>query len=55
MQHIPNAEITAIEHTDVFGKKLYYLRITTSLGEHFINIGEKTYNKVKELTDITKI
>lgn len=46
-----NAHITAISHCDVFGKILYYLKIVTEFGEHFINIGQKTHDQVKALTE----
>lgn len=45
-------QVEAIEHKDVSGKSLYYLRITN--GEHkvIVNIGVGTYNKVKELEKV---
>lgn len=34
-------------------KKLYYLVVTTPKGSMTINVGEKTHEKVKNLTDVT--
>lgn len=52
-----NAEVTALKHADVRGKELMYLRIKGVTGkEMLINIGEKTYEGVKEiLEDVNKI
>lgn len=37
-------------------KKLYYLVVETAKGKMQINVGEKTHNQVKALTDVvTKI
>lgn len=40
---------TAFEHANVMGKKLQYLRITNGEKEVIINVGNKTYEGVKEL------
>lgn len=47
-----NAKITAIKHADVYGKILMYLKIETEKGTQMVNIGEKTFERVEELTTI---
>ena len=47
---------TASEVLGTAEKKLYYLVIETKKGKLTINVGEKTYKSVSELTEgITKI
>ena len=41
----------ALEHTDVHGKKLYYISIFNGYETHFINVGEKTFNKGKTMEE----
>lgn len=41
--------VTPIEHTDVRGSKLYYLKITNGTEEYLINVGTKTYDAVKKM------
>ncbi|AXH73242.1 MAG: hypothetical protein [Microviridae sp.] len=36
-------------------KQMYYLKIETEAGEALLNVGEKTYNKVKFITDENEI
>ena len=43
-------KVTALQHTDVRGKQLNYLRLTTETQELLLNVGEKTYNTVLEMT-----
>lgn len=50
-----NAMVSPIKHKDVYGKTLYYLKITTKEGETLINIGEKTYTRVLQLTQPSAI
>lgn len=38
-----------IVHSDIKGKKLYYVKISNGSLEHFINIGEKTYQAILDL------
>lgn len=58
----PNAQVTVTSVTqsanEVLGmkeKKLYYLIIETSTGKTQINVGEKTHDKVAELTNPTQL
>lgn len=48
-------KIEAIQHADVKGKILNYIKITN--GEHnvLINVGEKTYKSVKELAKVQEL
>lgn len=51
-----NIEVTTITQSsnELLGKKetnLYYLVITTETGKMTINVGEKTHNQVKQLTE----
>lgn len=43
--------VTAIEHSDVRGKKLLYIKIEDLL----INVGEKTFKEVQLLTGAIKV
>ena len=44
--------IEVLEHTDVRGKILHYMKVKNNKGNDvLINIGEKTYNTVKALTE----
>lgn len=45
----------ALQHEDVKGRKLLYIKVSN--GEHnvFINVGEKTFNSVKELEKVQKL
>lgn len=44
-----NTNVQAIEHSDVRGKKLWYLHIYNTNGEILINIGQKSYNTITNL------
>lgn len=42
---------TAIEHTDVRGNVLYYIKLKMGEKEHLINVGKKTHDAVKNLLE----
>lgn len=44
-------EFTAIEHTDVRGNVLYYLKLKNNNKELLVNVGKKTHDTVKEMTE----
>lgn len=47
---------TAIQHADVNGRILFYLKLEKKgLEPVMVNIGEKTYNKVKALNETTQL
>lgn len=59
MTNNANIQTTTITQTasELLGKKeskLYYLIIETLKGKMIVNVGEKTHDKVKELTEGTK-
>lgn len=42
--------LQTLEHTDVRGNKLHYLKITNSIGTEFmLNVGERTVKKINEM------
>lgn len=41
--------VKAVKHADIRGKELMYLVATNGTTEVVVNVGEKTYNAVKEL------
>lgn len=45
----------AISHTDVHGKSLFYIKCTAGEHTHYINVGEKTYQSIKELEKVTEL
>lgn len=42
----------ALEHTDVRGSKLYYLKLTNNGKEFLINVGKKTFETVQDMTGV---
>lgn len=45
-------KIKTLEHTDVRGKKLWYLEITNEKGTNLLlNVGERTVNAVNQLNE----
>lgn len=44
-----NALVTPIEHVDVRGNKLLYLKIQGPNGETVVNIGQKTFDGVNKI------
>lgn len=47
--------VTAIKHKDVRGKELNYLKLTNGKIELLVNVGEKTYQGVKDMEDKTEV
>ena len=41
----------ALKHTDVQGKVLYYVSVNNGNEAHYINIGEKTYQKLNAMQE----
>lgn len=48
-------KVEAIKHQDVKGKEQNYIRITKGTYVVLINVGEKTYNSVKELDNVLEM
>lgn len=47
-------EVKAVKHVDVRGKELLYITIGEGLNQIIINVGKKTYETVKTLTETGK-
>ena len=46
-----NLSVETLIYKDVRGKELMYIRIKKGFKETLINVGEKTYNQVKAVTE----
>ena len=46
-----NMKAAALKHTDVQGKVLYYVSVNNGNETHYINIGEKTYQKLNSMQE----
>lgn len=42
---------TPIEHKDIRNNVLYYVKITNETDEYIINVGKKTYDNLKKLSE----
>lgn len=49
------AEVKAIEHEDVRGKKLLYIKISNGINDLLINVGQKTYDTINDLDKIIEL
>lgn len=47
--------VEAIRHKDVKGKETLYVKITGISGEHYINVGQKTFDAVESIMKDQKI
>lgn len=50
-----NAQVSAVKYRDINDKELLYLVIQNSQGKVIINIGQKTFDKVKSITTEEKL
>lgn len=42
-------KVEPLEHTDVRGNKMYYLKISNNGKEYLMNVGKKTFDTVTEM------
>lgn len=47
-------QVKAVRHKDIRGKELLYVVITTDKGEAIISVGQKTFDRVEEITTTEK-